>query len=46
MIKCDSCKSIIKKVKCGTLYCAKTNPIQKINLKPGDITPGWCPKVK
>lgn len=46
IIQCEKCKSKIRKVDCGTLYCAKTNPIRKVNLRLGDFRPSWCPRNK
>ena len=45
-IRCDRCNSHIKKVVCGTMFCAKTNPMKKISLKDGEVIPEWCPKYK
>ena len=45
-IQCEKCKNKIQKVDCGTLYCAETKPIRKVNIKVGDVCPTWCPKNK
>ena len=42
--RCERCNSKIKKVVCGTMFCAKTNPMKKITLKDGELRPEWCPK--
>lgn len=46
IIRCEKCKSKIQKVDCGTLYCAKTNPIREVNLRVGEVVPIWCPRKK
>ena len=43
-IKCETCKSKIKKVDKGTLYCAKTRPIRECIRRLGDSSPCWCPR--
>ena len=45
-IKCEKRKHKIQKVDCGTLYCAKTKPIRKVNVRAGDFFPTWCPENK
>lgn len=44
-LACRKCKGRIKKVKCGTLYCALTRPIRKVNIQGNAEAPSWCPKI-